>query len=366
MLRQLMAEHRDELLALARDRISRQRPASPDVDDIRAANLPAFLDAVIAGLPEHEPDASDVEPSPGKTAPTEDDAFQFDIDELVHEYGSLCYSTIEIARRLGKSISLREHQALNQSLDDCIARTVAHWEHDRKQNGEAHEAQRLGFVAHELRNALHTAAISFQAIRSGRIPVHGLTGDVVERSHLRLRAMVESLLTQVRLGAGLRGRQERLVVAQLVHESITFVSADANEKRINLAYNAADAALEVVGDRTLLVSALTNLLQNAVKFTHREGVVTVRTSRDHDGRVLVEVEDECGGLPPGAAENLFAPFVQASQDRSGLGLGLTIAAQVVDAHSGSIDVRDVPGRGCVFAINLPAAEARLEAQPAHT
>src|SRR4051812_39083934 len=366
MLRQLMAEHRDELLALARDRIKRQRPACPDVDAVRDANLPAFLDAVIAGMPDHEPDASDLEPIAAKAAPGADDRLEFNIDELVHEYGSICYGTIEIARRMGTSISLREHQALNQSLDDCIARTVVHWEHEKKQNGEVHEAQRLGFVAHELRNALHTAAISFQAIRSGRIPVHGLTGDVVERSHLRLRAMVESLLTQVRLGAGLRGRQERLVVAQLVRGSITLRSADANGKRDKPADNAADAALEVVGDRTLLVSALTNLLQNAVKFTHREGVVTVRTSRDHDGRVLVEVEDECGGLPAGAAENLFAPFVQASQDRSGLGLGLTIAAQVVDAHSGSIDVQDVPGRGCVFAINLPAAEARLDAQPAHT
>ncbi|MFL5380695.1 MAG: hypothetical protein ACJ787_22485, partial [Myxococcales bacterium] len=133
MLRQLMAEHRDELLALARDRIERQRPAYPDVDAVRDANLPAFLDAVIAGMPDHDPDASDVEPSPGKTALAEDNAFQFDIDELVHEYGSLCYATIEMARRMGTSISLREHQALNQSLDDCIAQTVAHWEHDKKQ-----------------------------------------------------------------------------------------------------------------------------------------------------------------------------------------------------------------------------------------
>src|SRR3954447_24071790 len=119
MLRQLMAEHRDELLALARDRIKRQRPACPDVDDIRAANLPAFLDAVIAGMPEHEPDAADLEPI-WKPAPTADDPLDFDIDELVHEYGSICYSAIEVARRLGRQITLLEHQALNQSLDDCI------------------------------------------------------------------------------------------------------------------------------------------------------------------------------------------------------------------------------------------------------
>src|SRR5207302_1867640 len=101
------------------------------------------------------------------------DPVKFDIDELVHEYGSLCYSAMEIAKRTGTSISLREHQALNQSLDDCIARAVVEWEQEKRQDGEEHAAQRLGFVAHELRNALHTAAISFQAIRSGRIPAQG-------------------------------------------------------------------------------------------------------------------------------------------------------------------------------------------------
>jgi signal transduction histidine kinase len=279
---------------------------------------------------------------------------RFDIDELVHEYGSICYSAMEIARRTGTPIPLREHQALNQSLDDCIARTLIEWEQEKRQNGEEHAAQRLGFVAHELRNALHTAAISFQAIRSGRIPVQGLTGDVVERSHLRLRAMVERLLTQVRLGARMRGRQERLKVAQLLQESIAFVSGDAVEKEIRLSVDPGDE-LELVGDRTLLVSALTNLMQNAVKYTRGGGAVAVRSSEDGAGRVVIEIEDQCGGLPPGAAENLFAPFVQVSDDRSGLGLGLTIAYQVVDAHGGTLEVRDLPGRGCVFAVALPRA-----------
>src|SRR5256885_200032 len=258
LLHQLMADHRDELLALAKDRISRQRPASPDLDAVRDANLPAFLEAVLAsirsvGLESGEAGSGNVTPVPGEP-------IRFDIDELVHEYGSLCYSAMEIARRKGASIPLREHQALNQSLDDCIARTLMEWEQVKRQDGEEHAAQRLGFVAHELRNALHTAAISFQAIRSGRIPVQGLTGDVVERSHLRLRSMVERLLTQVRLGAKMRGRQEHLQIAQLLQETIAFVSADAADKGIQLSVDPG-GALEVVGDRTLIVSALTNLVQ---------------------------------------------------------------------------------------------------------
>ena len=170
-----MAEHRDDLLALAQDRIRRQRPACPDVDAAREANLPAFLDAVIAAMPNYQPESSDLEPVGANAAPTPADPIEFDIDELVHDASD---------------------SSPTSSAMPCTRR----------------------------RSPSRPSA-------SGSIPVHGLTGDVVERSHLRLRAMVESLLTQVRLGAGLRGRQERLVVAQLVHESITFISADANEKR---------------------------------------------------------------------------------------------------------------------------------------
>ena len=349
-----MAEHREELLAMAKERIRRQRPASPSIDAVRETNLPAFLDAVIAGLRNHasENGSRGADGSPN----SQGELVEFDIDELVHQYGSLCYSAIEIAKQKGTAITLREHQALNQSLDDCIARTVTSWENVKRQDGEEHTVQRLGFVAHELRNALHTAAISFRAIRSGRIPVQGTTGDVVERSHLRLRAMVDGLLTQVRLGAALRGRQERLSIASLVQESIAFATADAAEKKIQL-LTEVDPSLQVEGDRNLLVSALTNLLQNAVKFTGRGGSVDIRSTRNGDGRVLVEIEDGCGGLPAGAAERMFGPFVQVGNDRSGLGLGLTIAQQVVDAHGGTIQVRDLPGRGCVFTVAIPAVQA---------
>jgi signal transduction histidine kinase len=70
-------------------------------------------------------------------------------------------------------------------------------------------------------------------------------------------------------------------------------------------------------------------------------------------RVLIEVEDECGGLPPGKAEELFLQFEQRGVDRTGLGLGLSISRRSVEADGGEIHVRDLPGVGCVFAIDLP-------------
>jgi hypothetical protein len=110
--------------------------------------------------------------------------------------------------------------------------------------------------------------------------------------------------------------------------------------------------VEIAVDRQLLAGAVTNLLQNAFKYTRPGGRVSLKTSST-DHHVLIEVEDECGGLPPGKAEELFRPFERRSTDRTGLGLGLSISRRSVKAIGGELRVRDVPGVGCVFTVDLP-------------
>ena len=97
---------------------------------------------------------------------------------------------------------------------------------------------------------------------------------------------------------------------------------------------------------------MANLLQNAFKFTRTGGHVSLKSFSSAD-RVLIEVEDECGGLPPGDAEDLFQLFEQRGGDRSGLGLGLGISRRGVEANGGKLYVRNLPGKGCVFTIDLP-------------
>jgi signal transduction histidine kinase len=111
-----------------------------------------------------------------------------------------------------------------------------------------------------------------------------------------------------------------------------------------------DLALDV--DRDILLSAVGNLLQNAFKFTHRHSEVNLNAYAVAD-HIRIDVEDHCGGLPPGAAERIFLPFTQSGEDRSGLGLGLAICRRSVEANNGTLQVRDIPGSGCVFTIELP-------------
>lgn len=113
-----------------------------------------------------------------------------------------------------------------------------------------------------------------------------------------------------------------------------------------------DPLLEIAGDRERLMGALLNLLQNAFKFT-RPGTDVELSAVAEGDQVLIEVADHCGGLPPGAIHTMFKPFAQVGADRSGVGLGLTIARRSVEADGGQLRVRDIPGRGCVFGIRLP-------------
>lgn len=93
-------------------------------------------------------------------------------------------------------------------------------------------------------------------------------------------------------------------------------------------------------------------LQNAFKFSRRNGNVSL-TARAAGERILIEVEDECGGLPDGKAEELFRPFEQKGSNRSGLGLGLSISRRAVEANDGKLSVHNVAHNGCVFTIDLP-------------
>lgn len=116
--------------------------------------------------------------------------------------------------------------------------------------------------------------------------------------------------------------------------------------------SAPDRSIMVEADRPILAAVLANLLQNAFKFTRPGSTVKLRASAT-SARVLIEVEDQCGGLPVGVAKDLARPFIQMGTNRTDLGLGLSISLKAVKMMAGEIHVRDLPGDGCVFTIDLP-------------
>jgi hypothetical protein len=280
----------------------------------------------------------------------------FTVDQVVHDYGDLCQAITEMAFEDGVQIQADEFRTLNRCLDNAIADAVTEYSLGREisiaEKGTQSLNERLGFLAHELRNLIHIATLSFTAIKTGSVGPTGATGAVVDRSLLGMRNLIDRTLADVRVTANMPPRTLPVSVAECIAEVEISASLEAQARGCQLTVAAVDPRLGVLVDRDLLLSALGNLLQNAFKFTRPRSIVTLR-AHGTPKRVLIDIEDRCGGLPDCAMHTLFLPFRQGGADKSGLGLGLPICRRIVEAHHGTLSVRDLPGVGCVFTIDLP-------------
>ena len=279
----------------------------------------------------------------------------FTIDQVVHDYGDLCQAITDLAVELNVPISNDEFRTLNRCLDNAIAVAATEFNAQRDNifaDKDARTNERLGFFAHELRNHLNSATLALTAIKGGSVGLTGATGAVLDRSLVALRRLIDRSLAEARTTSGIPMRRQLFSVADFIAEVQLAASLEAQVNKCTLMVSYVDSKLALDADRELLLAAVGNLLQNAFKFTRRGTEVLLKVYAMSD-RILIEVEDKCGGLPPGNVENMFLPFTQSGADRSGLGLGLSISRRSVEANSGTLVVRDVPSCGCVFTINLP-------------
>jgi signal transduction histidine kinase len=274
------------------------------------------------------------------------------IGEVVHVYGEVCQGITALVVENHAAIAADEFRTLNLCLDDAIAQAVTVYARERERAITDLGTERLGILAHEMRNAINTLTLSFESIKSGRVAAAGSTGAVHARSLLALRALVDRSLADVRLDAGIVEQGERISVGELIEEVEIGASLRAEARGLHFSVSSVDRAVTIEGDRQVLAAAVSNLLENAFKFTRRQGNVSLRVEATVD-RVLFEVEDECGGLLPGQAEDLGRPFQPRGSDRSGLGLGLSICFKAAKASGGDLHVRNLPGKGCVFTLDLP-------------
>jgi signal transduction histidine kinase len=280
----------------------------------------------------------------------------YTVEEVVHDYGDLCQSVTDLAFEMDVEIKVDEFRTLNRCLDNAIATAVTEFGYQRDfvvadQQADALNI-RLGYFAHELRNLLSTATLSLAVIKAGNVGLSGATGAVLDRSLVGLRNLIDRSLAEVRMSAGMPVQHALFSLAEFIGEVKLAGELEAQVKGCVLFVSDVDPRLAVDADRDLLFSAVGNLLQNAFKFTHPGSEVTLNAYSMAD-RILIDVEDNCGGLPAGDAERMFQPFTQTGDDKSGLGLGLSIARRSIEANAGILSVRDVPGSGCVFTIDLP-------------
>jgi signal transduction histidine kinase len=285
----------------------------------------------------------------------------YSIDQVVHDYGDLCQAITDLAVERDAPFAVEEFRTLNRCLDNAIADAVTEFSFQRdisrNQEQAAEVNQRIGFLVHELRNALGTAMLALSALEVTAMPVGSATGAVLKRSLGAMKKLIDTSIAEVRSAPQVPRVREPFAVADFIADAAATVRLDVNASRCSFEVVPTDPALHLDANRGDLSAALGNLLQNAFKFTEENGKVQLRATQA-GSQVLIQVEDRCGGLPANGERRMFTPFSQRSQDRTGLGLGLSLARRDVEGNGGTLTVRNLPGVGCVFTIGLDLASAR--------
>ena len=349
MLHRFLVQNFDEIVSRTKA-LARQSPAASVPEREGAAPILARLLEELRTHPRTAPNI--VAEAIGSTAARHARALLeqgWSVSQVVHDYGDVRQAITELAAAEGAEIAVEVIGALGRILDTAIAETVAEYTRLKDEATSHREVERLGQVGHDLRNHLQTAQLSFRAWKKGSAGIDGSAGDALGRSLTRLRDLVDTALSEAHLAA-----TSRVSLAAFVHEMAAAAQPDAERRELRLAVEPGDPALAVDVDPQLLASALMNLLQNAFKFTRAHGCVTLR-ARGDGGRAFVEVEDECGGLETSERGPRRALGDRRGSDRCAPGRGLSSTRRAVQANGGELHAHDLPGRGCIFGIQLRAA-----------
>jgi len=356
VLYEFIESNRDQVITRARGMVAARAWPVPSPDELETG-IPLFLTQLAETLrQELEPvAASDRRIGRGAALHGRDLlARGFTFSQVVHDYGDVCQSITSLAAELEAPISTEEFHTLNRCLDTAIAESVTEFARLREEASAGLEAERTGHMAHELRNKLHSAMLSFHVLRSGTVGLTGSTVGVLGRSLLGIQDLLDASITEGLLAAPVP-RRRRVNLKAFIEELAIAAGLHAEYRDVALRVEPVDPAVVIEVDLPLLTSAVSNLLVNGFKYTRPRSQVTLRTRAEGE-RVFIEVEDQCGGLALAPGADPFEPAPPGGADgRAGLGFGLSICRKAVAANGGQVRLRDRPGQGCTFEIELPAA-----------
>ncbi len=218
----------------------------------------------------------------------------------------------------------------------------------------------IAMLGHELRNPLSVLAMASTIfkLRAFENEETQRASEMIVRQVHHISRLVDDLLDMTRIENGKLQLEMKLVdLRDIVSNALDLRRAEAELRKQQLTVQLAGEPVLVDGDPVRLVQVLSNLVDNAVKYTPEAGNITVAVSADGN-EAIVAVQDDGAGIPAEQVASIFEPFVQLPQSRrdthGGLGLGLTLVRRLTELHGGRVDVTS-GGKGCGsrFAVRLP-------------
>ena len=281
--------------------------------------------------------------------------------------------TVDLAipkRRTGHRVS--QFKAVIKPLTLNDGRFVIIYGTDESENVRMESARRdfVANVSHELKTPVGGIALLAEALLQdpGDQETVEYFGNKVYKEANRMADMVSELISLSKLqGAEALPEMEPLAVDDLIEEALSRNQLAAEARSIEL-NRGASVGVQVKGDRSLLVTALSNLVSNAINYSPEKMPVSVSQKVVDGGVVLIRVTDRGIGIAPDDQKRVFERFFRVDQARSrqtgGTGLGLAIVKHVVANHGGNIKLWSRPGTGSTFTIELPIYREEKPAQDA--
>lgn len=218
----------------------------------------------------------------------------------------------------------------------------------------------IATLAHELRTPLSVLTTASQIFKMDGATNADRTraAEIIGRQVQHVTRLVNDLLDMERIDNGKLQLEMRPVdIREIVANTLELRRADAKRRKQSLTMEFAHDPVVVDADAMRLVQVVSNLVDNAVKYTADAGHITVAVTTDA-GEAVIVVQDDGAGIPPESVDSIFEPFVQLSESRhaarGGMGLGLSLVRRLTELHGGTVEVTSL-GQGCGsrFAVHLP-------------
>lgn len=273
-------------------------------------------------------------------------------------------------RLVGIALDITERKRMIEALEESEAELAR--QADQLRDEDRRKDDFLATLAHELRNPLAPVRSGMELIASllppGQAAQHTL--NVMQRQLGHMVRLIDDLLDVSRITQGkLELKRELVALGSVIESALETSRPLLVQRQHELQLQITEEPLVFDADFTRVAQVISNLLNNASKYTAPGGIITLSARRGHDGFAVIEVSDNGIGIPADRLDDVFTMFSQVNRtlDRSqgGLGIGLALVRRLIEMHGGTVHASSPgPGQGSVFTVRLPVALVNADAATA--